>query len=394
MRDLIRTRHARTAALAAGAVALGGAALGASAWTETRAESLSRSDAAPLADAMASRLLTRSAWTLAPAPASAPASAALPGVSATELVLDGGSAGDAAPFYLQARTVAERERAVRCLATAIYYEAALESELGQRAVAQVVLNRVRDPNYPKSVCGVVYEGWERTTGCQFSFTCDGALLRGRIPLLYARAEDYARDALNGRVVKEVGTATHYHADYVSPYWGPTLVKIGQVGTHIFYRWPGNAGLPQAFVGRYRGGELALSEAVLSGRAARPSPPPTETLLADGLLIKTVLTTDPLNPDALTERVRGVIAPGGRRIATAEDIAAINARLRLYEAGAPAPVAAGEAEAAPDAPASTGDAVPVVEVNKPEAKPAQVATAQPAPAPRRTGGAPIPSMPSL
>jgi spore germination cell wall hydrolase CwlJ-like protein len=84
----------------------------------------------------------------------------------------------ARPFVAGSRNKYERKRAVRCLATAIYFEAALESERGQRAVAQVVLNRVKDPNFPNSVCQVVYQGWERQTGCQFSFTCDGALLRG------------------------------------------------------------------------------------------------------------------------------------------------------------------------------------------------------------------------
>jgi hypothetical protein len=398
MRDLFRTRHARAAVLAAGAVALGGAVLGASAWTETKAAPVVTEQATPLADAMAARLLTRAKWTGLVLAAQA-GTADAPVAVETDFVLDGGSAGPAAPFYLKASSVAERERAVRCLATAIYYEAALESELGQRAVAQVVLNRVRDPNFPKSVCGVVYQGWERTTGCQFSFTCDGALLRGRIPLLYARAEDYARDALNGAVVSEVGTATHYHADYVSPYWGPSLVKIGQVGAHIFYRWPGAPGLPSAFTGRYRGGELALSEAVLTGRAARPTPPPGEELLTDGLLIKTVLMADPANPDVLTERVRGVIAPGGRRLPTALEIAEINARLRAYETGAPgAPTPAAPAgptaePAAPSAPAAaaTGDAVPVVEINKPAPAPSVAAVA---PASRRASVAPIPSLPSL
>ncbi|MEO6339398.1 MAG: cell wall hydrolase, partial [Caulobacteraceae bacterium] len=128
----------------------------------------------------------------------------------------------ATPFVLQAKLPAERERAVRCLTNAIYYEAALESVDGQRAVAQVVLNRVRDPNFPKSICGVVYEGWERATGCQFSFTCDNALLRAPMAPFYQNSRKVAEAALAGSVMGEVGTATHYHADYVAPYWGPTL----------------------------------------------------------------------------------------------------------------------------------------------------------------------------
>ena len=290
----------------------------------------------------------------------------------------------AAPFILRARTVAERDRAVRCLATAIYFEAILEPEAGQRAVAQVVLNRVRDPNYPKSVCGVVYQGWERHTGCQFSFTCDGSLLRGTLPAWYRRAETYAREALSGHVVREVGTATHYHADYVFPYWGPTLAKIGQVGTHIFYRWPGGAGRPEAFSGRYRGGELAFSEAILTGRAARPAPP--ETDIPEQLAVETVMVKDEAAPGGMVERVRGVLTASGRRRATPEDIAAINERLRVFEAdlnptaakpaAVPAPPAAAPASppviapvpSAPPTPAPAAAApsapMPVVEVNKP------------------------------
>jgi spore germination cell wall hydrolase CwlJ-like protein len=248
----------------------------------------------------------------------------------------------AAPFVLRAGSARERERAVRCLATAIYYEAALEPEQGQRAVAQVVLNRVRDPNFPNSVCGVVYQGWERQTGCQFSFTCDGSLLRGAIDDIYRRVEGYAREALNGYVVSAVGTATHYHADYVFPYWGPTLSKIGQVGTHIFYRWPGLAGQPASFTARYRGSsELALSELVLTGRAARPLPPPTEAPL-ELASVGTVLVPDPDAPGGVVERVRGVLTPSGRRRATPEDIAGINERLRQFESGMPPHRRTGEA----------------------------------------------------
>ena len=384
MPHLFRFPHARTAALAASALALVGAALGVSAWGRTEAAPLpaAAGASAPLAKAMAQRVLLRGKWApegpLAAEAAEVPAPASI-----ADALLDAGSAGPAKPFILKARSEAEYERAVRCLAIAIYHEAALEPELGQRAVAQVVLNRVRDPNFPKSVCGVVYEGWERTTGCQFSFTCDGALLRGQIPLLYARAKDYARDALNGHVVPEVGSATHYHADYVSPYWGPTLVRISQIGRHIFYRWPGGAGLPSALTGRYQGGELALSEAVLTGRAARPTPPSAltgEPLVGEGLLIQTVLTADPEQPGVLTERVRGVIAPGGRRLPTAEDIAAINARLEQFEHGGSAPEA--DAVAASGEDAAAADAAPVVEVNKPA----------PAAPVRRRGSAPIPSLP--
>jgi Cell Wall Hydrolase len=133
---------------------------------------------------------------------------------------------------------ADLQRATECLTQAVYYEAASESAVGQRAVAQVVLNRVRDPRYPSSVCGVVYQGSERRTGCQFTFTCDGALARKPDPFLYARARYVAVAALSGQVEPLVGLATHYHTKQVVPYWRTDLVKLRTVGAHIFYGWQG------------------------------------------------------------------------------------------------------------------------------------------------------------
>ncbi len=130
-------------------------------------------------------------------------------------------------------------RATDCLTQAVYYEAASESPAGQRAVAQVVLNRVRDPRYPSSVCGVVYQGSERRTGCQFTFTCDGALARKPDPFLFARARMVAVAALSGMVEPLVGLATHYHTKQVVPYWRTDLVKLRTVGAHIFYGWQGS-----------------------------------------------------------------------------------------------------------------------------------------------------------
>lgn len=160
------------------------------------------------------------------------------------------------PFFLPVADHSERRQAVECLADAVYYEAGFEPVEGQRAVAQVILNRVRDRNFPNSVCGVVFQGFKRKTGCQFSFVCDGSMKR-RPP----RAEQaafstvIAEQALNGHVVREVGTATHYHTTYVDPYWAPTLVKITKVGEHIFYRWPGKAGEAYALRDPYEGGEV-------------------------------------------------------------------------------------------------------------------------------------------
>ena len=148
----------------------------------------------------------------------------------------------------------DRSRALECLTAAIYYEAASESDQGQRAVAQVVLNRVAHPSYPGTVCGVVYQGSERTTGCQFSFTCDGALARRPGRMFWLRAMDTARAALSGYVERSVGLATHYHTIAVHPYWAPSLAHITTIGAHRFYRFGGAAGQPGAFRFAYAGGE--------------------------------------------------------------------------------------------------------------------------------------------
>jgi hypothetical protein len=142
--------------------------------------------------------------------------------------------------------------ALTCLTAAVYYEAASEGEAGQAAVAQVVLNRVRHPMFPKSVCGVVFQGSEQRAGCQFTFACDGALDRRPDPAGWARAERVAARALGGYVMKAVGEATHYHAEWVSPAWSGQMVKLAQVGAHIFYRWSGPAGRPAAFTAAYAG----------------------------------------------------------------------------------------------------------------------------------------------
>ncbi|ANI78789.1 cell wall hydrolase [Sphingobium sp. EP60837] len=165
----------------------------------------------------------------------------------------GGDIAAAKPFRALGGAGEDHDRALQCLTQAIYYEAAHEPESGQRAVAQVVLNRVRHPAFAKTVCGVVYQRFDAAV-CQFSFVCDGSLARRPSPALWDRAKRIATDALGGRVEKDVGTATHYHADYVFPRWAPHLAKLIQIGAHIFYRWPGGWGQPSAFSGRYAGGE--------------------------------------------------------------------------------------------------------------------------------------------
>ena len=155
----------------------------------------------------------------------------------------------AAPFRFKGDKAA-RANALECLTSAVYYEAGQESTDGQRAVAQVVLNRVRHGAFPASVCGVVYQGSTRATGCQFTFTCDGSLYRGADVAGWRRAYKVAEAALSGAVYSPVGWATHYHANYVVPYWAPSLAKNAVVGAHIFYRWAGNWGRSGSFTQAY------------------------------------------------------------------------------------------------------------------------------------------------
>jgi hypothetical protein len=141
---------------------------------------------------------------------------------------------------------ADRARAIGCLAAAALYEAGGTRDY-QIAVMQVVLNRVRHPAFPKSVCGVVFQGSERRTGCQFSFTCDGSMQRWR-PSAAAleNAKALAALMLDKKIDTRVGLATHYHTNWVLPYWSASLDKIAAVDTHLFFRWFGFWGQPRAF----------------------------------------------------------------------------------------------------------------------------------------------------
>src|SRR3546814_11094421 len=108
----------------------------------------------------------------------------------------------------------DRARALTCLADAVYYEAASESDAGQRAVAQVVLNRVRHPAFPATVCGVVFQGSERASGCQFSFACDGPMARTRAGAAWRQALSLAGWARGGSVFAPVGLGASYHTSEV------------------------------------------------------------------------------------------------------------------------------------------------------------------------------------
>ncbi|MFL6726586.1 MAG: cell wall hydrolase [Sphingomicrobium sp.] len=178
-----------------------------------------------------------------------------------------------------------KERALNCLAQAVYYESASEGADGGRAVAQVVLNRVRHPGYPASICGVVYQGSDRPTGCQFTFTCDGSLIRPPVQSLWTRSLKIAQEALAGRVFAPIGHATSYHADYVLPYWADALDKTVQIGRHIFYRLRGTFGDSRSFFQHYSGGEPEIGN-------------PAETVIlpqsSDTALLASALISDSVN----------------------------------------------------------------------------------------------------
>ncbi len=175
-----------------------------------------------------------------------------------------------------------RDRAIECLSQAVYYEAATEGVDGERAVAQVVLNRMRHPGFPATVCGVVYQGSQLPTGCQFTFTCDGSLAREPVAVLWNQARKIATDALDGHVFAAIGHATHYHADYVLPYWADSLAKQVQIGHHIFYRLKGGLGSRAAFSQHYAGAEPNLPPPASTVQVAAQATDEAEALLNSGL----------------------------------------------------------------------------------------------------------------
>jgi len=212
--------------------------------------------------------------------------------------------GSVAPFRVIDPNASAYAAARKCLTQAIYYEAANEPVDGKRAVAQVILNRVRHPAYPHSVCGVVYEGWNRTT-FQFTFVCDGSLLRAPMPRQWRASEEVATEALAGGTEKLVGAATNYHADYVLPRWAFTLPKVGQIGAHIFYTLPGRWGSAQALTARWDGNEaipnvdFAGLRLRLAAQTTDDSPAPAQ--LVPGLSV-TPLASDRHAPEDVGGRI--------------------------------------------------------------------------------------------
>jgi cell wall hydrolase len=250
-----------------------------------------------------------------------------------------------ARMFLLRTDLNSRDRAIECMTQAIYYEAANEGAAGQRGVAQVILNRMRHPGFPSSVCGVVYQGSHLPTGCQFTFTCDGSLLRTPAPALWTQARRIAIESLDGRVDSAVGHATHYHADYVLPYWADSLLKQVQIGHHIFYRLRGGLGSSAAFSQRYAGAEPNL-----------PSPPSTLALASEAAdQAQAQLSDAPPGPIPLAADAAGLAgAEEPKQVLLAD-----NAKgALLIDQGAANVRATSKPRAASDCPAGNKQVVPV------------------------------------
>jgi spore germination cell wall hydrolase CwlJ-like protein len=172
-------------------------------------------------------------------------------------------------------SVLDSARELDCLTQAVYFEARGETPRGQAAVAQVVMNRVANPSFPKSVCGVVFQG-AATHGCQFSFACDGSMRRGREVAAWDRARRIAERALSGVRLADIGKATHFHTTDCQPDWGPQMLRVAQVGLHVFYR-----SNPHAPTSRPDDGAVFVS---------LPMGPASNLRLATALLEKTADTT--------------------------------------------------------------------------------------------------------
>lgn len=175
------------------------------------------------------------------------------------------SAALAAPTrFTPALAAGDQARAVDCMTAAIAYEAGYEPLAGREAVAQVILNRVREPRFPKTVCGVVFDGSQRRTGCQFTFTCDGSLARRLRSEVLDAARVTAVSVIEGLTPDRVRGATHYHANYVNPYWAATGQVTARIGAHLFYRMPADAG-------RLAGGPITTrGESGLAAAALAPA----------------------------------------------------------------------------------------------------------------------------
>ncbi len=220
-------------------------------------------------------------------------------------------------------------REAECLAQAVYYEARGESDPGQQAVAQVVLNRVRHPSFPKTICAVVFQ--RAGGGCQFSFACNGAMHDAVEPTAWRRAIKVAQRAIGGAVMAEVGDATQFQAAR-SGGWAGGLFRVAQVGAHVFYRLVGRGGAPAAsrtrpalpagpmqFATASPEAHMATEPTVLTGAppqsvgAGEPARP--ALIVAPAVRVSTVLAAPTLAPviarGAAPSFVAGVSKPGDK-----------------------------------------------------------------------------------
>ena len=216
-------------------------------------------------------------------------------------IVDGGP-GSAPPFTFSG-TAADRARARDCLALVAMAEAGY-GDADQRAVMQVVLNRTRHPGFANTVCGVVYQGSQRRTGCQFTFTCDGSLSRRYPESQWSAARQRAEEALGGRVEDAVGNATHYHANYVYPWWSNQLDKVAVVGPHLFFRWRGFWGTNRAFSASYRGGEPDPMALRTVAQAVERPDDMLPSLLADKETVRSITAEQDPDPSDPSQARRG------------------------------------------------------------------------------------------
>jgi len=219
----------------------------------------------------------------------------------------------ARPFHFIGDALA-RDRANDCLAAAMLYEAG-DDPKGERAVGQVVLNRLRHPAFPKTICGVVFQGQERATGCQFTFTCDGAMARQPSSAAWERARALAAKMLAGDVYAPVGMSTHYHTDWVIPYWSASLDKVAAVDTHLFFRWKGWWGTPPAFLRSVSiAAEPLVHKLAVLSLAHRPDLDPLAGQALAGSLIDDGRAPLAIGPEMIGKRIGPgklmAIEPGG------------------------------------------------------------------------------------
>ncbi len=229
------------------------------------------------------------------------------------------------PYYFKGDASA-LARATDCLAAAMLYEAG-DDATGERAVGQVVLNRLRHPAFPKTLCGVVFQGAERTTGCQFTFTCDGAMARTPPEAAWQRARALAGAMLDGATFPHVGYSTHYHTDWVVPYWSASLEKVAAVDTHLFFRWSGWWGTPRAFERHARNdAEPKVAKLAFLSAGHRPDSPGAMATTGNIALPATSLIDDSATPAAIDAGKIGSRIAGAQLLAVGPEEDAFAVRL--------------------------------------------------------------------